>query len=152
MRSALPPIFACQQVGFATGPVTPAFDSDAPCRGATRLVSTPRARLPRGTAAPWRRSRDRLGTLVALHPVKRVTLQRDVSVAHRLEGPHVAPPPVRFCRHGGASSLLRLASAALPQRAVAVRASAWRELDDAGAGVEHVVRRPLCAPGATLWS
>jgi hypothetical protein len=54
--------------------------------------------------------------------------------------------------HGGASSLLRLASAALPQRAVAVRASAWRELDDPGAGVEHVVRRPLCAPGATLWS
>jgi len=54
--------------------------------------------------------------------------------------------------HGGASSLLRLASAALPQRAVAARASGWRELDDADASVEHVVRRPLCAPGATLWS
>jgi hypothetical protein len=53
--------------------------------------------------------------------------------------------------HGGASSLLRLASATLPQRAVAARTSAWRELDD-DAGVEHVVRRPLCAPGATLWS
>jgi hypothetical protein len=54
--------------------------------------------------------------------------------------------------HGGASSLLRLACAALPQRAVEARAIGWRELDDAGAGVEHVVRRPLCAPGATLWS
>ncbi|HEY2189257.1 MAG TPA: hypothetical protein VGH48_11905 [Caldimonas sp.] len=54
--------------------------------------------------------------------------------------------------HGGASSLLRLACAALPQRAVEARASGWRQLDDAGAGVEHVVRRPLCAPGATLWS
>jgi hypothetical protein len=54
--------------------------------------------------------------------------------------------------HGGASSLLRLASATLPQRAVEARASGWRELDDTSAGVEHVVRRPLCAPGATLWS
>jgi hypothetical protein len=53
--------------------------------------------------------------------------------------------------HGGASSLLRLAAAALPRHAVAARASGWRELDDAAA-VEHVVRRPLCAPGATLWS
>ena len=55
--------------------------------------------------------------------------------------------------HGGASSLLRLGVAAVPQRAVAARASGWRELDDdAAASVEHVVRRPLCVPGATLWS
>jgi hypothetical protein len=54
--------------------------------------------------------------------------------------------------HGGASSLLRLASAVLPQRAVAARASGWREFDDGAASVEHIVRRPLCAPGATLWS
>jgi hypothetical protein len=53
--------------------------------------------------------------------------------------------------HGGASSLLRLSAAALPRHAVAARTSAWRELDDVAA-VEHVVRRPLCAPGATLWS
>ena len=53
--------------------------------------------------------------------------------------------------HGGASSLLRLSAATLPRHAVAARASGWRELDDAAA-VEHVVRRPLCAPGATLWS
>jgi len=54
--------------------------------------------------------------------------------------------------HGGASSLLRLGIAAVPQRAVEARASGWRELDGTGASVEHVVRRPLCAPGATLWS
>jgi hypothetical protein len=54
--------------------------------------------------------------------------------------------------HGGASSLLRLGLAALPQRAIATRATGWRELDGAGAGVEHVVRRPLCAPGAVLWA
>jgi hypothetical protein len=53
--------------------------------------------------------------------------------------------------HGGASSLLRLSAAALPRHAEAARASGWRALDDATA-VEHVVRRPLCAPGATLWS
>jgi len=53
--------------------------------------------------------------------------------------------------HGGASSLLRLSAATLPRHAVAARAGGWRELDDAAA-VEHVVRRPLCAPGATLWS
>ena len=57
---------------------------------------------------------------------------------------------VRRC-HGGASSLLRLSAATLPRHAVAARAGGWRELDDAAA-VEHVVRRPLCAPGATLWS
>jgi len=55
--------------------------------------------------------------------------------------------------HGGASSLLRLGSAAVGPRAVPALASGWRELDDdAGASVEHVVRRPLCAPGAVLWS
>ena len=53
--------------------------------------------------------------------------------------------------HGGVSSLLRLSAAALPRHAVIARASGWRELDDE-ASVEHVVRRPLCAPGATLWS
>jgi hypothetical protein len=53
--------------------------------------------------------------------------------------------------HGGASSLLRLSAVALPRPAVVARASGWRELDDQ-ASVEHVVRRPLCAPGATLWS
>jgi hypothetical protein len=53
--------------------------------------------------------------------------------------------------HGGASSLLRVSTATLSRHAVAARASGWRELDDE-ANVEHVVRRPLCAPGATLWS
>jgi hypothetical protein len=53
--------------------------------------------------------------------------------------------------HGGASSLLRLSAATLPRHAVTARTSTWREVDDV-ADVEHVVRRPLCAPGATLWS
>jgi hypothetical protein len=66
-----------------------------------------------------------------------------VSAAHRrTAGPRC---------HGGASSLLRLSAAALPRHAVAARTNGWRELDDE-ASVEHVVRRPLCAPGATLWS
>ena len=53
--------------------------------------------------------------------------------------------------HGGASSLLRLGAATAGR--VPALASGWRELDDdAGASVEHVVRRPLCAPGAVFWS
>jgi hypothetical protein len=44
--------------------------------------------------------------------------------------------------HGGASSLLRLGFAALPQRAVAARASGWRELDDELGSIEHVVGLP----------
>ena len=56
--------------------------------------------------------------------------------------------------HGGASSLLRVGLAApAPRGATPARPTVWRELDDgAEASVEHVVRRPLCAPGATLWS
>jgi hypothetical protein len=55
--------------------------------------------------------------------------------------------------HGGASSLLRLGPVAVPKRPAGVRATAtWREVDVPAASVEHVVRRPLCAPGATLWS
>src|SRR5207253_7401461 len=92
----------------------------------------------------------------------RATLQRVVSVAPRSKVPMPPrrPPvpaalihrPVGPRCHGGASSLLRLASAVLPQRAVAARASGWRELvDDGAASVEHIVRRPLIEPGATIW-
>ena len=56
--------------------------------------------------------------------------------------------------HGGASSLLRVGLVAPAQRGgTPSRPTVWRELDEgAAASVEHVVRRPLCAPGATLWS
>ena len=74
--------------------------------------------------------------------------------SHRPSSPAVSPrrPAGPRC-HGGASSLLRLGLVAVPQRPAGARATAaWREVDVPAANVEHVVRRPLCAPGATLWS
>jgi len=92
--------------------------------------------------------------------VTRAMLQEVVSGAQPPKAP-MSPRPVLVSApsrriaaprcHGGASSLLRLSAAAMPRHAVAARAKGWRELDDAAA-VAHVVRRPLCAPGATLWS
>ena len=53
--------------------------------------------------------------------------------------------------HGGASSLLRLGFAMLPQRTVAARASGWRELDEP-ASVEHIVGLPSRAGNAAAIS
>ncbi|MGZ8471816.1 MAG: hypothetical protein ACXWZ7_20680 [Gemmatirosa sp.] len=65
-----------------------------------------------------------------------------VAVSRRPAGPRC---------HGGASSLLRLGAAVVAPRVAPAAASGWNDLDDASA-VEHVVRRPLCAPGAVFWS
>jgi hypothetical protein len=56
--------------------------------------------------------------------------------------------------HGGASSLLRLGFAAVPQRVAAARASGWCELaPSARADVEHVVGLPVRdRRPAPLWS
>jgi hypothetical protein len=53
--------------------------------------------------------------------------------------------------HGGVSSLLRLGLPVLPQRAVAARASGWRELDEL-ASVEHIVGLPSRAGNAAAAS
>lgn len=56
--------------------------------------------------------------------------------------------------HGGASSLLRVGSGAVPQRVATARASAWSEPGAASpADVEHIVGMPRCAARpAPLWS
>lgn len=67
-----------------------------------------------------------------------------------------APPrrPAGPRCHGGASSLLRLGLASLPQRVDAARASGWCEAaDSAGTSVEHVVGLPMRdRRPAPLWS
>ena len=51
--------------------------------------------------------------------------------------------------HGGASSLLRLGSSAVPQRVATARASGWSELADADAvAIEHIVGLPVRAARA----
>jgi hypothetical protein len=56
--------------------------------------------------------------------------------------------------HGGASSLLRLGFATVPQRVAATRASGWSELaHSSDADVEHVVGLPVRdRRPAPLWS
>jgi hypothetical protein len=87
-------------------------------------------------------------------PLRGESKARSMSSSHRsfMSAPLRRPTGPRC--HGGASSLLRLGFAAVPQRVAAARASGWREpANSFAADVEHVVGLPVRdRRPAPLWS